>query len=56
VENTTYFINSTYTFSNTISEKMSNYWTSFRVDLYQKRQFQYSIFKATITLQVNIVL
>lgn len=43
-------------FSNIISEKMSNYWTSLRADLYQKGQFQYSIFKAIITLQVNILL
>lgn len=49
-------INSTFMFSNVISEKISNYWTSLRPDLYQKGQFQYSIFKAIITLQGNILL
>lgn len=49
-------INSTFIFSNIISEKIPNYWTSLRADLYQKGQFQYSIFKVIITLQVNILL
>ena len=49
-------INSTFMFSNIISEKMSNYWTSLRADLYQKGQFQYSIFKAPIASEHFIVI